>query len=197
MKHFIALLTVLQTAPMALAAECPTRDTLATGIRFTLASGETETFRTTAEGLVESLFEGPEQPANRVLLGRGVYLLELIGVDSGIPDPDSRTTYSYPVKPAEMPLPEPGGRWSVTAAVLDMGELRSETQVYEFGPAATAGFGACSYEMIPVTITYPGDDSSNTDLLHYFPALGLSYLAESKYDGNLDRYDYIAIDPVN
>ena len=92
MKHFIALLTVLQTAPMALAAECPTRDTLATGIRFTLASGETETFRTTAEGLVESLFEGPEQPANRVLLGRGVYLLELISVDNGIPDPDSRTT---------------------------------------------------------------------------------------------------------
>jgi len=193
---FTALTAALQLSATAASAQCPTADNLQTGIRFTLADGETETFRKKGAAIVEAVFEYKDPPASRVLLAQGVYLLELIDLENGMPQPGTRSTYSYPMTAAEMPLPQPGGHWSVTAAVLDMGDLRRDNQVYTFGTMTQATYGACSYDMLPITITYPGDESDPIDLLHYLPGLGLSYLAESTYSGSTDRYDYIAIEAL-
>ena len=196
MKHFIPLLITLQVAAGTALAQCPTKADLSTGIRFTLASGETETFRASGDAVVESLFVAPDPQANRVLLAHGVYLLEYVDVENGVLQPDTRATYSYPMKAPDMPLPQPGGSWTVTAAVFDRGELRSENQVYAFGASSQITFQTCSYQMFPIEIAYPNDPDLSGDVLHYLPELGLSYLAESTYGDTTDRYDYVRIETV-
>lgn len=197
MRKIMALSLALQTISGTALAQCPTSEALAAGIRFGIDGGDTETFRSFAPGVIVSLYEAADPPASRVLLAQGVYLLDLIDIEDGKPQPGTRTTYSYPMKPPDMPVPQPGGSWSVTAAVFDMGDLRSEEQVYSFGAAATATYGTCRYDMVPITITYPGDTGDAVDVLHYLPSLGLSYLAQSTYDGTTDRYDYTSIEAVD
>lgn len=189
-----ATLLSLILAQPALAEECPTRADLAqTGIRFDIEGGEWEVFRAFGDGVVSSLYHGADtgEPL-RVLLGQGVYLLETADLKGGTPDPATRYTYSYPMPPAEMPLPTPGGRFAVSAAVMGDGDLRREDQAYTFGPEIQATFGTCSYRAMEITITYDGDDSTRDTLL-YLPDLGISYLSGSVYPDGRDSYTYLAI----
>jgi len=196
MKYFKALHLVLMALPTAILADCPDKANLATGIRFGIDGGDSETFRTRVPGVIAATYSEAQTPVSRVLLGQGVYLLELIDLENGAPVPGTRTTYSYPSKPADLPVPQSGGNWSVTAAVFDRGELRSETQSYRFGPLTQVSYGACRYDMFTIEITYPDEREITKDLLHYLPALGLSYLAKATYDNTTDTYKYISIETV-
>lgn len=186
---FLALSLALAT--QAQSADCPTADALASGIRFGLSSGETETFRRLENGLVEAKFEAPDAYVSRALLGQGIYLLELVDLVDGQPDPATRATYSYPVDPSELPLPDPAGSWAAKVAVFEGGELETEHQAYSFGTETTAGFEGCSYTMIPIEIVY--GSGSDRDTLHYLPELGLAYLAAATYDGSTDLFSYVSI----
>lgn len=202
MNHFNALAVILAASPALAQAQCPTAEDLTKGIRFEIEGGDRETYRSFASGVIAATYESSEPPASRVLLAQGVYLLELVDLAEGPVGPDSRvqpgsrTTYSYPMKAPDMPVPAPGGSWQVTAAMLSQGEIGSEKQHYGFGAMTRISFGACAYDMFPIEITYPGEDGGTVDLLHYLPALGLSYLAASTYDGSTDRYNYIAIEAL-
>ncbi|MDQ2095214.1 hypothetical protein [Rhodalgimonas zhirmunskyi] len=192
---YLATLGLMASAPPALAGTCPTRDDLdRSGIHFDVADGAYEVFRTHTDGILSSLyFEGEDAAPLRVLLAQGIYLLETADMDTrtGTPDPASRVTYAFPMAAPKMPLPTPGGAFSVSAAVMENGDIRREDQTYTFGPETQIIFGPCTYKAIEIKITYPGEDSSDT--LTYLPDLGLAYLSSATYDGNTETYTYLAV----
>ena len=195
MQYYKPLSLALSVIPVTAFADCPTVSDLETGIRFTIEGNETETFRTTAPGVVTSIYTFGDGADLRVLLGQGVYLLELIDIENGKPLPDTRTTYSYPERPADLPAPQPDATWQTTAAVFENGTLRSETQSYTSGTPTRVSFGPCSYDMFPIEILYSGDQTS-TDTLHYLPEFRISYLASSIGQEATDVYTYLSIEAL-
>jgi hypothetical protein len=177
------------------ASACPTAADLDTGIRFDLASDEWEVFTRTADGLVQADFHYGDGEGTRVVLAKGLYLLQIVDFDGQGQIADTRQNFSYPLRPAEMPDPQPQGGWSVTAAILGPDGLSEEAQVYRFGDWTQQTYGACSYEMMPITIDYPvtGDDTVSRDFIHWLPELGLSYLAGFEDSEGRESYDYIGV----
>ena len=197
MTASLAPALLLAATASAAAAQCPTVTDMAAGVQFETSAGEHETFRQTNPTLVEALLDFGAGDASRTLLAKGIYLLEVVDIHDGVPQGDTRTTFSYPVGHAEMPDPAPGGTWSVTAATLHDGRIDSEAQDYSFGAIDSRDYGGCSYAMMEITIRYPNeDDPLRRDVLHYLPDLGLSYLAEYHDKDGSDVYDYIKIEPV-
>ncbi|MCB1333218.1 MAG: hypothetical protein KDK26_06090 [Roseivivax sp.] len=175
---------------------CPTAEDLATGIRFRIEGGDTETFRRHERpGVIEALFQAHDGYASRVLLGQGLYLLELIELENGVLVPASRTTYGFPQAPDAMPVPVPGGGWTVRVGSLTEAGTDSDTQTYSFGPMTEYSFGACTYRMIPVHLRY-ASDAELMDVLHYLPDLGISFLSESRYTGGSDSYRYYSVEAL-
>jgi len=196
MRIASALLPALLPGAVLAQTVCPTADDLDSGIRFTLATGETEIFRRHESGLIEGLFDVGSGEVLRNLLGKGVYLLEASVLKDGVIDPASRLTYSYPLPPDSLPLPQPGGGWSVSVTLLEGTALSTEAQDYRFGAATVQGFGACSYAMIPITVRYPGVEGGQRDVVHYLPDLGISYLAEYHDSETNDIYVYTQIEAM-
>ncbi|MBY5931769.1 hypothetical protein KUV51_02055 [Tateyamaria omphalii] len=187
----IACLLALPGTAMA----CPTSADLDTGVRFELASGEWETFRRISDAVIEATFYYEPGEATQVSLSQGIYILSIIEVESNALVPSTRETFTYPLRPGEMPDPAGGGGWNVEATLLSSGGLDREVQSYTFGTSRRQGYGACFYEMIPITYRYrlEGEEETGTDELHYLPELGISYLAASRGNDYDDRYDYVSI----
>ena len=182
------------TLPHMALAECPVADDLATGIVFEVGDSDTETFLRQDDQLIYATYEDKDGIGSRVLLGQGVYLLELVDTETGNPLQGTRSTYSFPLLPGQMPQILPGSTWTVKVATLDTEGLGEEVQHYSFGTAAEASFGACTYDMIPIEILYMEDsDEPTIDHLTYLPKLGISFLAATDYDGELERYFYHTI----
>ncbi|MEC3861017.1 hypothetical protein VK792_06945 [Mesobacterium sp. TK19101] len=181
-------------ASPALAADCPTVADMPQGVLFSIVGGDTDSYRSVAPGVVESIYTATDGFVVRSMLGQGTYLLELVDLLDGSPAMDTRTTYGFSMKPTEMPVPVPNGRWSAEVVILEAGELRNEIQSYSFGAKTVVTMGACSYDMIPIEIRYGPDNQTLLDVLHYLPALELAYFAASSYDGTEDVYDYYKIE---
>lgn len=177
---------------------CPTAQDLERGIRFDLASAEWEVFTRTSDGLVQSDFHYGDGAGTRLLLAKGLYLLQIVDFDAQGVLSDTRQSFSYPLRPSEMPDPQPGGGWSVKAAVLGPEGLTEEVQVYDFGEMSQQTYGACTYAMMPITITYSvdGNQTMSTDFIHWLPELGLSFLAAFEDEQGLESYTYIGVRAV-
>ena len=196
MKHVFAGIFALSSSVAAHAqTACPTSADMGNGIRFYIAGGESETFRQLPNSVVEAHYQlGPGETI-RTLLARGIYLLEVIEFEDGKALFDTRTTYAFPLDPANMPDAKPGSGWTTTVAKLDVGELGKEVQAYQFGQIVTQTYGACSYQMMPIEIRYPEeDDSQRREVLHFLPELGFSYLAEYHDQDGSDVYTYTNIE---
>ena len=174
-------------------AECPVAEDLEKGIKFTISGDETEVFRKLPNGLITSDYGGGGY-YSRVLLAKGVYLLEVLELENGDVIPGTRVTYAFPVRHEELPDPVPGTGWRAELVLNEGGAFSKETQVYSFGAPQTIRFGGCAYELIPVTVDYPGENQQDT--LHYMPALGISYLAAYKDAEETNRFEYQAIEAV-
>lgn len=194
----LAALTISALSlPVQAQSACPVGADMSKGVRFQISSGETETFQRLGNGLIQGFFEIDNGNAIRTLLGKGVYLLEIIDFEDGSAIMGSRTTYSFPSPPEDLPDPVAGGGWSVTVAKLDRGEFGSEAQVYSFGSTTRQTYGTCGYDMIPIEIRYPDEnDPKRRDILHYLPEFQLSYLAEYHDEEASDIYSYFNIEAV-
>lgn len=180
-----------------LSVACPTAaDLTQGGILFTAESGDTELFSTLSDGVVQALYTATDGAQSRVLLGRGVYLLEYTEVQNGIPNYFERVAYGFPISPEKLPLPQTDDNYEVAVAVWDYGELHREDQVYNFGPVETIDMAGCTLERMKVTVSYHNEDQTVDDI-HYFPKLGISYLAGSSYGVGEDRvtdvYPFVSV----
>ncbi|MDA7425944.1 hypothetical protein [Thalassococcus lentus] len=189
MRPLIGL--ALLAAPSAAIAACPTANDLSTGIRFEVSGGDAEVFTTFGESSLQSIYFIGDDPVTRVLLARGLYLLEVVDIDeSGALDLATRSTYAYAMPPGELPLPKAGSTYSAEYVLTENGQPSSETELYSFGQETGVSFGACEYAAIPIDVRYGNGD---IDELMWLPELGLSYLTRSIYDGGDDRYYYLSI----
>lgn len=187
------ILYVLALAPTLSYAQCPTGADLVTGIRVTEPDGSTDTYRRDSEHLVESQYRFEPGTGARSLLAKGIYMILAQDVEAGRIVPGARSTYTYPLPPDQMPLPEPGGSWTADVVTLDSEGLSSETHVITFGALTQITFGACSYRMIPIEVRYGEDDG---ELLHYLPDLGFALLGAYGVGANRESYTYNKIEKV-
>ncbi len=179
----------------AVLADCPVAADLDKGIRFTAEAQESETIRNYGNGVLLSLYEVEGAINSHVLLGQGIYLLQSIDIEDGKPIARTRSTYAYSMQPSEMPVPTPNADWSAQYVFGDGYGYATHNVEYVFGALTKESFGECSYDMIPVDVVY--QPAGDRELLHYFPELGLSYLAgHYDDDGKLDRYSYVRISAV-
>lgn len=181
----------------AAARECPTAEDLAGGIRFHEATGETETFHRLPNGMVRSLYDLGDGDGSQATLAKGVYLVELIDRHGGEAVPGSRVTYVFPEKDGPLPDPAPGMRWDTEVVSFEGGRFTTEPQSYRVGDETTQTYGGCAYAVIPIEIHYAAPDQGGVyDVLHYLPALGISYLAEYHDEDNDTVYIYVNIEAL-
>lgn len=177
-------------------AECPEAGDLATGIRATMDDGSFEDYFDLSPGLVEMVGNYDGYIA-RNLLGQGVYIIELVDLEDGNAIPDTRTTYSYPDNPAELPIPAPGSRWTVATAGRTVDGLFSENQSHVWGEMTRATYGSCSYDLLVGQFEYKGDGYSFKEEIHYLPALGIGLLAAFEEQGEgTDVFTYVSFEAL-
>lgn len=154
-----------QTAPQV----CPTAADLAAGVVVTYAHGGIDTF--TADPLTPGavVWQGELQG---ISLGTTTFAQGYIYLSATGPN-GQEVRYDYGLLPADLPRPEPGGSWEVVATVTADGVASTERQIHTFGRPGSLTLGACTWEIIPITIAYP---EYSEDLL-WFPGLGLSVRA--------------------
>ncbi|SNS34302.1 hypothetical protein [Antarctobacter heliothermus] len=191
--HVVAMSLVLAIPALA---DCPVASDLDTGIRFTVDGTDTEEYRQSGPGVVESLYISADGATSRSLLAQGIYLIELVDMVDGSPDQDTRTTYAFPGRAEDLALPAPGQQVAYDLVMNSLGDLKQERQTYDFGQAAVINFGACEYQMIPIEIRYDPDESGSVDLLYYLPELGFSYFAGTDHADGSDRYMYSNIEVI-
>lgn len=148
---------------------CPTGADLADGIVVTYAHGGIDTF--TADPLTPGavIWQGElqGQSLGTTALAHGYIYLRATGPNG------QEVRYDYSLLPADLPQPEPGGSWEVVATVTADGVESTERQIHSFGTMGSLTLGACTWEILPITIDYP----AYTEDLLWFPALGLSVRA--------------------
>lgn len=181
-------------SPVIAHAACPTQSDLAEGIGFDIAGGGTETYKALNNGVIEVVYSDSDGFSSRTMLGQGAYLLEVIDLDNGAPDPSTRITYSHVLAPEDMPVPRPNGGWVSKVASMEGGSVTQEVQDHTFGPMGTLTVGACSYDTFEITVRYDDADES-IDTIAYLPELGIGLLVGIAYNGSEgervdDRFSY-------
>lgn len=183
----LALLPVL-AGP---AAACPTGADLSAGIILTGEDGSTETMSLTPEGAVQSWYFWPPDQTTLTQLAGG-YLPEMsMNFTSAVPDLTSRVSYALDLPEGGLPAPAPGLRVDVPMTTTDASGSSDETVEIAFGDHGTYRIGGCSYDAIPLALSY--DDYREFDI--YLPALGFSVvIGTADADGsNPEGYGYTGI----
>jgi hypothetical protein len=166
----LMVLAAALACPVAAWAECPTRADLERGVTISYDDGATELYQRTGPNIVTAFYRAPDGVSTASLLAQGVYLVQTIDMIDGAPDAGSRATYTYPLSPGEMPMPEPGGFWQADVLYFDRSEALTVLHDMTFGAETTLTIGPCRYRMVPIEVRYEGDG----EVLHYMPDLGIA-----------------------
>ena len=173
-------------------ADFPVGADLAAGLRFGLATGETEEVTRGGPGETVSAFIAGGY-VSTVRLAQGVYPLEVRETENG-EEIATPSTYSY----ATTPLPAPAPGLAFTLEVVITGDTETRTrQDYIYGQPVTWTYGTCAYEVIPVTtVHYEEGRETARDELHYLPEFGHSYLAGFSDGQSEDVYVYVSVEAM-
>ncbi len=199
MRHllfFACLLPLCSGAAYAQSA-CPTVADLPGGIVVVDDQDATETFYPLTPGVIRSDYLDTDGTGSRTLLGQGVYLLQYLYLEGGAPQVNTRATTSYPMTPVDMPVPTPGGAWNTAfASVSETGRVSGEVLAAVFGDLSELTIGACSYDMIPVTIDYQSDGYQ--ELIYFLPQLGFGLFVGTRNVGeDFDLTTFLSIKAAN
>ena len=169
-KIFIAALLGASTA-----AACPVAEDLDTSISIIFDDGITEVYRRSGTDVVavEGRIDGVV--GYRMQLAHGIHLLRYEDVENGRPVPSSLMVYDYGMAPADLPLPDPGGRGQADVIVTRDGEAVEEDQSLVYGERGSLEIGDCVYESLPVTIAYDTPGGYIEGLI-YLPELEFAIL---------------------
>ena len=191
----IALSLIL--CPAVAMAECPTGTDLDAGIAMRDSDGYAYVFRRQSDDVVVQQGTGPDGYQFRNLLGQGSHVLQLADWENGAIVTDSIINYSYPMPPAEMPVPAPGLTWQVQTTINSYGEFYTEAQSQVWGQPGSLIIGSCSYEVIPGQITYKSELDTIREQISFLPDLGIGLLvAYSDGSGYDDQFTFISIEAV-
>lgn len=185
-----AVLSFLVAAPLA--AQCLTPATVSsTGVRFTLADGNTGTVVTAEEGLVRvSYYDSDVASAEHRLIRNGVFPVK-VRYSSAPPNVigvwfNSETEISYS---GRMPQVLPGQecqtrmRRDVTSSdhsgYVRNGQARLDAK-YRFMAAQKVTLAGCVYTMVPVEVTMQGEGPLQIRRTAYFFDLGFGIETQTR-----------------
>lgn len=192
-------LTSALTPAWAAAADCPTPEDMKTGVYLHFDDGDYSRYVQVGESYVqEDEFIAGEGLDYRIISHLGVYPVDEHDVMAlGLPDPDTRLTTKFGVPEAELPKPVEGLDWhGENRLVYNDGVEEKELMHVVVGPQKTIRLGDCTYEALPLSISYewPETEETMVQLSHYLPAFGISLLLSTKYnDEPTDSYTHTAL----
>lgn len=186
-------LSILAILPTLAFADCPTGADLATGIRVIDSDDASDTYTAQSEHLVESQYRYEPGDGARSILAQGIYMVLAQDIEDDRIVAGSRSTYTYPLTPGNMPTPEPGGVWTADVVTLDRDGISTTSHHMEFGAETQLAIGVCSYRMIPIEVRYDEDDG---ELLYYLPDLGFALLGGFGVGATRETYRYTRIEKV-
>ncbi|RBW42014.1 hypothetical protein DS901_14845 [Loktanella sp. D2R18] len=194
MKHLFCLAALAGPAW----ADCPVAADLAAGITFQMGPDVSETYQMLSADQVALTSTYSDGYVSRALLGQGVYLLEFVEIDNGVPALDTRVDYVFSILPDEMPAPEPGGVFLGRMTVSDSAGTYEDKVVARWGALEQRTYGDCTYDMIAGTLASSGDGYPYEEGIHYLPELGIGYLATylDVETDEMDVYEVTGIVPV-
>lgn len=185
---------VLALVPVSAVADCPVAGDLETGIELRDSDGYVYVYTRISPAVVQQDGLAPDGYAFRNLLGQGSHVLQLADLENGAIVSDSIINYSYPMRPEEMPVPEPNLRWQVGAVVNAFGDVYQEFQNQSWSPLGTFQIAECSYEVTRGTVSYKSDGDVIREEISFLPELGIGLLtAYSDASGYDERFTFTAI----
>ncbi len=195
MKHFRFACALVALGPVAAAAACPTAADLAKGIRFTLASGETDVYRASGDTRVTGTFTERPFAGSQYVLIQGIYIANVNSFENMLPVPDTSVETEYRSPDRDLPTPEAETIWTVASSSTAGQDKWSEEQTYSAGELSEVTLGDCTYEMIPITVTY-SSNRGYLEQLHYLPELGVSYMVASESPDGRHQSTYVKIEAL-
>ncbi|NDU99979.1 hypothetical protein [Pseudoroseicyclus tamaricis] len=178
-------------------AECPVPADMETGIRVEYSDGLVEMFRASGPGVVESIGVDYDEPIYWMEMAQGLYVTDYAEVWGDFIDLPNATRHDYGAPAAELPVPEPAGRWDARPDLLYPDEAPvSVTQSYVFGPEEAISVGACRFDALEVTTAYQSDDNY-IEGVTYLSDFGFGWLAwmDDETDG-YSTYSAVSIAPM-
>lgn len=192
MRSICALLLL----PTAITAQevCPTRgDVTSTGVLITFEDAATELHRETAPGQITISYVSQDYRGG-TLAAYGIHALSFWEVDDdGRVVRDSVWVFSHVMGNDNLPAPEPGGTFESVTAYSFMDDLNQETVRHTWGPLSQRTFGACTYDVIPVSIAFEGEYYDHTEEYSYFPSLQTGVLIAYEDEDGRDEYIPVTI----
>lgn len=185
-----AVMSLLMAAPLA--AQCLTPATVSsTGVRFTLADGNTGTVVTAVDGLVRvSYYDSDVASTEHRLMRNGVFPVN-VRYSSAPPNVigiwfNSETEISYS---GRMPQISPGREWQTRvrrdvrssdhSGYVRNGQARLDAS-YRFMAAQEVTLAGCVYTMVPVEVTMQGEGLSQIRRTAYFSDLGFGIETQTR-----------------
>ncbi|MGH1368134.1 MAG: hypothetical protein ACRBCL_05915 [Maritimibacter sp.] len=192
LKNSAFLVAVFCAVPVF--AACPNPSDMHAGaLRFIGPSGESETFRSLGDTLVESVHKAPNRTAKRIVMANGRYVLSL--QDRFGADDEHRTAYEFATSTSNMPRPFPLGLFRMDVEVVPEGARHTDEYTYQFGEVGIHMIGDCPFEVIPVTVKIAGMDGQKT--YTYLPEFDLSFLSAFRdAEGRETQVPYIEAEAV-
>lgn len=175
-------------------ADCPNGTDLKTGIRVVYEpETEFEVFQSLNPHLVQSDLTSEDGSVWRAILVHGTYMISNEELRNGAPVVGARETYTYPVKPDQMPVPKPGTSWDVTISESTSNGLSKRRLDYRYEDMQQTTIGGSTYDMIEVSVPFePGMRS----VLNYFPELGFAIVAGNIQGGTRTDWPVHSIERV-
>lgn len=185
---FIALL-----ASSPVFADCPVAADLVGGVRVIEDDGTIVTFVAQGDGLVlqEIIFALDNGIIYRTMLAHGTSVVSSMDTQNGAVIDETQMDTSYPVAPADLPVPTPLSSHTFETTVVDSIGQYSATQTQSWGAMQSLAIGDCTYDMFLGKVNYTSDYYVVTEKLHYLPALELALLYSRKTDDQ-PEYFYTA-----
>jgi len=173
MSNHLAALAICFAAPAT--ADCLTASDMTGGISVTLDNGAIEVYRRDMNdpALVTVDGSGESGPAYRLVLVRGILVVLFETVDESAGAMNVSTSYSYPLAPADVPVPVAGALWQISALRNDSEGETPEDQIHQAGDLTPITIGECTYAAIPVTVAY---GATYVEEITYLPDLGFGFL---------------------
>jgi len=163
--------------PIAAQASCPVAADLdRSGIVFSF-DGDFEIHTRASSGVIEILSsKDADGIAAKTILAHGVHVLQLADIQNGAVLPNSVWRFAFPVPVADLPVPVPGSGWTARTTSMVDGVSETEMITHTWGTAQPYEIGGCTYDAIPVRVSFDGESYDHEEDLMYFLDLGTAVL---------------------
>ncbi len=165
------------------ALACPTIDDLGRGIEFRTANGDVEIHKQLRPDWMTLNVSFADGDGSLLEMYHGIYLLTVIPIEGGFPQPASRETYATVNELAQWDVPRPDATWENTTP----GGGRAAS-----GPLGTTMIAGCRYDSFEVVLQF-NDDDTYKEVYTYLPELGVGLLVKTEASDRTDTYSYISV----